>query len=353
MIEIAVLIASALGIAGWLVLRRATATALVSPRTGEASDIVPGAAALATASIEAMRLNTANNSAADRLWRLAFGAPSQGRASESSDRLVRDNILSMLQVDTLDPNYFPRRPALMLQLMQAVDDPSAASDRLSRIIARDPVLTADVLRLASSNLYRTSPEPIETIQRAIGVCGVEALRGILAVAMMRPVFRATRKNFPRLPRMLWERTEHATRMAELYAMETSPGDRFEAQLVVLLNALGPLVVYSASLDVYSRNPDFSPNPALFVDLIGDFGSQMAQRIARDWETSPRLVAALEQSGEDSLTTALRVGELLGTLSFLESQTVISREERCDLMNEAGIPAELASAIWAVLSKDHA
>jgi hypothetical protein len=90
-----------------------------------------------------------------------------------------------------------------------------------------------------------------------------------------------------------------------------------------------------------------------VDLIGDFGSQMAQRIARDWETSPRLVAALEQSGEDSLTTALRVGELLGTLSFLESQTVISREERCDLMNEAGITAELASAIWAVLSKDHA
>jgi hypothetical protein len=190
MIEIAVLIASALGIAGWLVLRRATATALVSPRTGEASDIVPGAAAPATASIEAMRLNTANNSAADRLWRLAFGAPSQGRASESSDRLVRDNILSMLQVDTLDPNYFPRRPALMLQLMQAVDDPSAASDRLSRIIARDPVLAADVLRLASSNLYRTSPEPIETIQRAIVVCGVEALRGILAVAMMRPVFIA-------------------------------------------------------------------------------------------------------------------------------------------------------------------
>jgi HD-like signal output (HDOD) protein len=262
---------------------------------------------------------------------------------------VRNNIEAMLLVDTVDPKYFPRRPALLPQLLQAVDDPSVRSERLSRMIAHDPVLTADVLRLANSSLYRLSPTPIETIQRAIVVCGVDALRGMLAAALMRPVFRATRRNFPRLPRMLWERTERAARAAELYAMETKSHDRFEAQLVVLLSALGPLVVYGAALDVFARNPHFPPNGALCVELIGSLAPQMSRRIAQEWQTSARLVAALENSPAETLTVALHVGELLGTLCFLESQTVISRQDRLEAIAAAGIAGESTSRIWAGLT----
>jgi HD-like signal output (HDOD) protein len=255
----------------------------------------------------------------------------------------------MLQVDILDPKYFPRRPALMPQLMQAVNDPRAAAEKLSRIVSHDPVLTSDVLRLANSGLYRMSPAPIETIQRAIVVCGVDALRGMLAAAMLRPVFKATSKNFPRLPRMLWERTERAARAAELYAAAIDPADRFEAQLAVLLNALGPLVVYSAALDVYSRNPHFPPSADLCVELISEWAPRMSRHIARDWQTSPRLLAALEQSPAEPLYVAREVGELFGTLSLLESQTVIARDERLELLTEAGLPLDLSSNIWAGLT----
>jgi HD-like signal output (HDOD) protein len=193
-----------------------------------------------------------------------------------------------------------------------------------------------------------SSAPIETIKRAIAVCGLDSLRGILAAAMLQPVFRATRTNFPRLPRLLWERTERAARAAELYAVKRHPQDRFEAQLVVLLSALGPLVVYSAAVDGYSRAPRLTPNPALFVELIETLGAQISVRIARDWQTSPRLVAGLERSNTESLATALQVGELLGTLSLLESQTVISRDERVELIDSAGLPDDLGD-IWERLS----
>jgi HD-like signal output (HDOD) protein len=262
---------------------------------------------------------------------------------------VRDLIHAVLQVDTLDSNYFPRRPTLLPQLLQAVNDPNAASDKLSRMIAHDPVLTADVLRVANSSLYRVTAAPIETIQRAIVLCGVDTLRGILATALLRPVFRASRTNFPRLPRMLWDRTERAARAAELYAGKTHPQDRFEAQLVILLSALGPLVVYSAALDGYSRAPMLTPNPTLFVELIDTLGAQMSQRIARDWQTSPRLQAALEGSREETLATALHVGELLGTLSLLELQAVISADERRDIIKDAGLPDAMVEDIWARLA----
>ena len=322
-----------------LLLRRSRTPAAVRARAPAATGAVaaPAVAVAAPAGIDLALLSSAARSSAERLWKLAFAAPSQGQASDLVNLRVRNNVTAMLQVDSLDEKYFPRRPTLLPQLMQAVNDPAAASEKISRIIAHDPVLTAEVLRLANSSLHRTSPDPIETIQRALVVCGTDALRGMLAAAMLQPVFRATRKNFPRLPRMLWERTEHATRAAESFVLQAGSPDRFEAQLVVLLSALGPLVVYSAALDVYARNPHFTPNGDLCVALITELAPQVSLHIARDWQTSPRLVAALEGSAAEPLTFALQVGELLGTLSFLESQTVISGDERRQLVAAAGLP----------------
>ncbi len=290
-----------------------------------------------------------NDLAAQRLWRLAFGAPLQPPPLVRAHARVRQLICAVLEVDELDPSYFPRRPVLMPQLMQALDDPNTASDRLSRMIGHDPVLSADVLRLANSSLYRTSSSPIESIQRATVVCGVDALRGMLATAMMRPVFRASRTNFPRFPRMLWDRTERAARAAELYAAKIQPQDRFEAQLCVLLSALGPLVVYSAALDGYSRAPQLTPNPSLFVELIGTLAPQLSHRIARDWQTSPRLQASLPRTGEGTLAAALHAGELLGTLSSLESAMAITREQRLGMIEEAGLPQALIEEIWPRLT----
>ncbi len=294
------------------------------------------------------RLAAASQRASVRLWKLAFAGPSEPVEAAHGHRGVHDNVVARLEVDALDPEYFPRRPMLMSQLLREVNDPQAASARISRIITHDPVLSADVLRMANSSLYRMSEAPLESIQRAIVVCGVDALRMMLASAMLRPVFRATRHNFPRFPRLLWQRTERAARAAELYAMESRPQDRFEAQLVVLLHALGPLVVYSATLDVYARNAQLAPSGELCAELIAALGPQMSLRIARDWSTSARLQAAMAGDGTEPLHQSLQIGELLGTLAFLESQMAITCDERRALIDEAGIDGDAADRVWAGL-----
>lgn len=339
---IAILLAALLALAGWMAYSR-------RGERGRPAPAPPGSGlAAAGPPVDTERVRAASEAAARRLWKIAFGVPSPQPPLVRAHARVRDLICAVLQVDTLDPAYFPRRPALMPQLLQAMDDPTAESDKLARMIAHDPVLSADVLRMANSSLYRASAAPVETIKRAIVVCGVDALRGIIAAAMLQPVFRASKSNFPRLPRLLWERMERAARAAELYAVQRHPQDRFEAHLVVLLSALGPLAVYGAALDGYSRAPQLTPNPSLCAELVATLGAQMSQRIAKDWEASPRLVSALA-SGEESLAAALHVGELLGTLSLLEAQAVISRDERRAIVRGAGLSDELSEDIWARIS----
>ena len=240
-------------VAAWLIyarVRRARKSQTLLPSRGIAAVRIPRRFAAPVP--DAARAELANNLVTERLWKLAFAAAAETPPLEPAQVRVRDAVCAALQADTLDPKYFPRRPTLMPQLLRAVDDPRSAPDKLARIVAHDPVLTSDVLRLANSPIIpNIARRPIETIQRAIVVLGVDALRGLVATAMLQPVFRATRSNFPRFPRMLWERTERAARAAELYALKAPPQDRFEAQLLILFSALGPLVVYGAALDMYS------------------------------------------------------------------------------------------------------
>jgi HD-like signal output (HDOD) protein len=350
MLVAAILIAGLLGgLGAWAVYRHYRHRS--SPGfadTGNAAHNALGRVA-PPAAAHGARVELASNLVTERLWKLAFAAPSQAQVLEPAHAAIRDSVSAVLNADTLDPKYFPRRPTLMPQLMQVVNDPRAATERLSRMVAHDPVLTSDVLRLANSPLYRTSPTPIETIQRAIVVLGVDALRGLVATVMLQPVFRATRTNFPRFPRTLWERTERAARAAEMYAFNTHPKDRFEAQLVILMSALGPLVVYGAALDAYSHCPEIAPSPALCVALTAALGPQVSLRIARHWETSARLVAAMGRSPEESLTMSLCTGELLGTLSLLETQNVITREEGLATATDAGLSEVIVTPILTQLT----
>ena len=130
-----------------------------------------------------------------------------------------------------------------------------------------------------------------------------------------------------------------------------------AQLLALLSALGPLAVYRATLEQYARVPQLTPSPSLCVRLVSALGPAMAQRIARDWNSSERLVAALDPAAvepalpEDrAFRLALHGGELLGTLSVLLEESVLIEAESSKIVAESGLPERLTADIWKRLRR---
>src|SRR5690349_22644641 len=71
------------------------------------------------------------------------------------------------------PEYIPRRPSLLPKLLATVNDNEATMAEMSRIIAQDPALTGNLLRIANSPLYRTSSLPVDSIDRAVTLVGVQ------------------------------------------------------------------------------------------------------------------------------------------------------------------------------------
>lgn len=295
------------------------------------------------------------------LWRRAFDVEGGTLAVPEGHEFVAQSLARALQAESLSERYFPRRPMLMPQLQAAANDPDAPPTRLASIIQQDPVLTGDVLRLANSAYYRMGPEPVESLQRAVVVCGTDGLQSLAATALVQPVFRTNSQGQHRFAQLLWERCTRGAAAAEACARHWCPQDRQAAHLLPLLAALGPLVAYRMIDDAY-RSASRRAAPEASLALVLRHGPQIAARVAGQWQVPPRLVLALsgeapadaeEAATHGAMVRAWQAGELLATLTLLFEEGQLDAEGFRAQALAAGIPAEVAQGVWERNEAGHA
>jgi hypothetical protein len=119
-----------------------------------------------------------------------------------------------------------------------------------------------------------------------------------------------------------------------------------------------------TMDQYRTVAPLQPAPLLLVEMIGRCGAELSRRVAAQWDCPPRLIAALaiagsglnpaeDRQGLGVLVDALRTGQLLGTLSLLESERVLDAAAVQRIAQDAGVEQELFAVVWERLSRDAA
>src|SRR4051812_48204409 len=174
---------------------------------------------------------------------------------------VFKSVAQILERIEARPEYIPRRPSLLPKLLTTVNDPQAAMIEISRIIAQDPALTGNLLRIANSPMYRVSSMAVESIERAVTLVGVQGIRSIIATALLQPVMSSSSGAYSRFPELLWEHTLYAASAAEMHAVQVERSEPFISQLVGLLYGLAAIVVFRIVRDQYTAHPQLAPTPA--------------------------------------------------------------------------------------------
>ncbi|HEY8521267.1 MAG TPA: HDOD domain-containing protein [Gammaproteobacteria bacterium] len=291
-----------------------------------------------------------------KLHALALGADvSPGGAAEHGEQVAA--LGTVIESGTIESRYVPRRPMLLPRLLQAMNDSETSWRELAAIIVRDPALVGNVLRLANSPLYRVSPRPIESVERAIVQLGTEGIRSVVAAAVIQPVFRVADERFARFPHVTWDHTFRAAAAAEAHGAFVEKTDRFAAQLLGLLMGLGTIVVFTVLRDRLRRSGRKGPSAALVAAAIDAHAAAAARRIAQSWDLSPRILTTLD--GEipgkappqevDGLARSLRFGRLVGALAVLQTNALIDAETaRRSLPSDFG-PERIVDSIWARIS----
>ncbi|MGC4028854.1 MAG: HDOD domain-containing protein [Steroidobacteraceae bacterium] len=256
-----------------------------------------------------------------------------------------------------EPRYTPRQPAMLPQIMEAVNDEDASLRSLSRIIAQDPELTSDLLRAANSPLYRVSSTPVESIERAAALVGTQGIRTLITAALMKPLAAAGSGAAGRFGEVMWEHSLYSASAAEACAARTQDCDPYTAHLLGLLHGLGSVAVYRALMNQYAAHPGLVPDAAALSQSLGAQSAVTAQRIAANWGLSDRTQEALESqssaapvSMDSPLGRALRFGRTAGALVLLCVHGRISADGGHAQLAAAGYGSPQMQRIWERLIK---
>jgi HD-like signal output (HDOD) protein len=291
------------------------------------------------------------------LHKLAFGVALRAASAEPQHRSVAAAVDATFARPVLKTEYAPRRPLLLPKLIQAVNDSEVSRRALGVLIAQDPALAGNLLRLANSAFYRVNDKPVESIDRAVALLGTSGIRSLIATALVQPVFRTSSGQFRRFPEVIWEHTQHSASAAETYAAVMAHADPFAAQLLALLLGLGTIMVFRAALDQYTRQ-NLEPDAATVAALIERHAPGVARRIAQDWELSERILDALAEQTQPAdkplgLAKSLRFGRYCGSVAVLRTQGVLDEEGALAALRGGGYGGESCERIFARVTREAA
>ncbi|MCB1852783.1 MAG: HDOD domain-containing protein, partial [Gammaproteobacteria bacterium] len=78
-------------------------------------------------------------------------------------------------------------PEIYFRARQTLEDPNNGMAELAEVITQDPALTARVLKLANSGLYRFSA-PITTVRQAVTLLGTTEVSQLITVTCITRAF---------------------------------------------------------------------------------------------------------------------------------------------------------------------
>ena len=249
-----------------------------------------------------------------------------GAGSTQAPAQTEQQILAELTRLTQEPlagaALVPRMPAIIPQLMRTLQEESMNAAELSRQLAQDVLLVAEVYREANRpryhSRYNSSPS-ISSMESAIMLLGQNNMRMLLARVAFRPIVSMQSGGVTmRAAPQIWRQSEKCALAASLVA----PGmqaNAFDAYLAGLIANVGLVVAFRLIDQLHA--PDAFPQSSAFIAHVFAQARMLSVRIAELWEFPDSVTSAIAQAGQldadpHAQAQALALGERLSKLRML-------------------------------------
>ena len=148
------------------------------------------------------------------------------------DKVIESAIQEVAHIATL--------PEITLRIIELVEDPDATAHDLHEVIANDPALCARVLKVVNSAFYGL-PGQIGSINRAIVLLGLNAVKNIAIAASLAKLFRGGRLTPTFSARDLWTHSITVAAATRVLASKVKLNLPDEAFLGGLIHDIGVMV----------------------------------------------------------------------------------------------------------------
>jgi HD-like signal output (HDOD) protein len=190
-------------------------------------------------------------------------------------------------------SYLPPIPAVMAELVQALNDEDIELDALGKIIARDPSMSVNVLKVANSAFYKL-PVKVKTIEHAVRMLGTREIAS-LCIACTAGKSLKVPVNQPTIDLgMFWQHSVATGVIAKVLSSELRIQSSGNIYLAGLIHDVGKLILDRFMHDVYKEIVRLTYNESISVTeaeqrVIGESHSRVGGWLMETWNLPPIFV----------------------------------------------------------------
>lgn len=178
----------------------------------------------------------------------------------------------------------PTLPEVALRVRDAVEQDSSSATKIAEMVATDAALSARLLQVANSPLYR-GRVAIESVQMAVTRLGNKLVRSLVVSLAMKQIFQATSDVLDRRLRALWEQSVQIAAISRALAQTLPHLDREQAMLAGLIHNIGSLPI----LTMAESYPDLMRDTRQLDAYVKALNPRIGGVILRTWGFSDSLI----------------------------------------------------------------
>ncbi len=178
----------------------------------------------------------------------------------------------------------PTLPEVALRVRDSVESDTSTAGQVADIVATDAALSARLLQVANSPLYR-GRVPIDNLQMAVARLGTKLVRSLVVSLIMQQMFQATSDLLDKRFRQLWEESVQVAAISRVIAQSLRHLDKEQALLAGLIHNIGALPI----LTMAEKHSELINDSDELDRIIEALSPRIGERILQEWDFPDSLI----------------------------------------------------------------
>ena len=178
----------------------------------------------------------------------------------------------------------PSLPEIAIRVRKAVEDEHTTAIQIAKVINTDPALSARLLRVANSPIYRGT-NPIETTQGAITRLGTAVVRNLVSSLVTQQLFQTQSPFLKARMKTLWSHSSEVAVISQAFTRKFTALAPDQAMLAGLLHDIGKLPILSRAEDF----PEIMKNEAALDDAIDRMHTIVGKLMLETWKFPKEII----------------------------------------------------------------
>jgi len=199
---------------------------------------------------------------------------------------IRQQLFKAIETDQIK---LPTLPEVALKIREAVEKDNMSAVDIAELLVQDSSLSARLLQLANSPLYRARTE-IDSLQMAITRLGVRIVKDLVVMLAIKQAFKAQSKSLEKQFKALWQTSVDVAAICRVLAKAQNSLDVEHAMLGGLIHNIGALPI----IELADRQPALFNDSKEIQSVITDIQAEVGEKILSFWNFPSTLIAVAGQ-----------------------------------------------------------